>query len=340
MKKLFKYLCMLLCVLLGFAALRLADKLPADTGKYIEARYAGWSGVLQACVSSRWQPGGSFIRWLNRCADAFERTHDGVYIEFMECKEEHLGGIREIYTPDMIFYSPGVFSDADARAVCMGGYAWVLNPALPRQTDMPAIQPDSAALCYSAATISLLDGLSAEAELPGAGMDIGLSAAAARADALSRFINGEIPALAVSSADLARLIRLQDAGRGPEWEVQYSSGAFTDQLLFLSLPDAIPGDGRSEVIAEFAQFLLSEDCQAMLSDIGAIPVCGGSIYPAHSPYAAMEAALRQGKITAPGPFSEYYPADCADIVRSFISGERDAASAVSAILAERKVKQN
>lgn len=341
MKKLVKGMCALLAVFLLCAGLRLGGALPPDTGEYIEEKYAGWSGVLQACVCSRWQAGGSFVRWLNRCADAFERSHDGVYIEFMSCEEQHIGGIREIYTPDMLFFSPGVFRDADATAVCLGGYALACNRALTDEAGLhaAAIQPDSAGLCYSAATISLLSGSrQAEPAAPEPAMDIGLPAGAADGDPLSRFIAGEIPCLAVSSADVCRLQKLRDAGRGPDWALSCAGmPAFTDQLLYAAAAGDLSDDGRAETIRAFIAFLLEEDCQAMLSDIGALPV-RGSIYPAHSPHAAMEAALAGGDYIAPPPFSEYCAADCGEIVRAFLSGETDAESALHDIFSARGVQ--
>lgn len=337
MKRLTGFLCAMLTLMIGCAALQLFSRLPADSSAHIQQKYAGWSGVLQACVCSRWQAGGSFIRWLNRCAADFEKAHDGVYIEFMDCAEEDLGGIADIYSPDIIFFSPGVISDESAascvQAVCMGGYGVARNTSFDGGDPAEFILPDTAALCYSAAAIALSGGTE---NIPDSAMDIGLTVSAA--DAYSRFTAGEIPCIAVSAKDISRLIKLSESGRGPEWEISCPAGpAFTDQVLYMMTPAHLPDDGRAEVIHSFADHLLSDDCQGYLSDIGAMPVCGGSIYPARSPYAAVEVSL-QGEVLTPPAFSEYSIADCGDIVRSFRNDEIDKNRAVRAIIQRRCVK--
>jgi len=348
MKRLLAITAALIVVIIAASAVRVFSGLPADNKTHIEKKYAGWNGVLQACVCSRWQAGGSFIRWLNRCAADFEKQHDGVYIEFISCDEADIGGVTEIYTPDMYFFSPGVFEEEQRYdmlvPVCMGGYAWVYNTSLTDEgsiysKSMPFIQEDSSAYCYAAATVSLLGG-EGEAEIEmDYFMDIGLSAASSGKSMLDRFIAGEIPCLAVSSADIAKLARLSEAGRGPDWKTAFSSGpAFTDQILYMMVPSGLPEDGRFEILADFAAFLQNEKCRGHLSSIGAIPVSGGSIYPAHSPYAAMEAQLASGEIITPFAFSAYSAADCTGIVRSFIGGEISCETALQRILENRQVK--
>ena len=348
MKRVLKIIAALLAVASAAAAMRVAADLPADNKAHIEQKYAGWSGVLQACVCSRWQAGGSFVRWLNRCAADFERQRDGVYIEFISCGEDEISGVGEIYSPDMYFFSPGVFPEEQPctwlSPVCMGGYAWAYNTSLTDESSIhmktqPDVQPDTAACSYSAATLALMGGTGEAAPAQDQSMDIGLPASANDEDALSRFIAGGIPCLAVSCADIAKLKRLSDAGRGPDWKTTASDGpAFTDQLLYLMIPASLPDDGRDAVLHDFAAFLLSEKCQGYLSDIGALPVCGGSIYPPHSPYAAAEAQLSGREIITPPAFSEYSFADCGDIVRSFFSGGTAAEQAVRDIILKRSVK--
>lgn len=343
MKRLMCILCAIMTFLIACAALHTISKLPADNKAHIEQKYAGWSGVLQAGVCSRWQPGGSLVRWLNRCAADFEKKHDGVYIEFIECEEMEIPGIFEIYTPDIFFFSPGVITDASAassvQTVCMGGYALIYNRNMDNMNSLENIQPDTNASCYSAAAIAL-HGADIESEKLqiDTAMDIGLEASASDADIFSRFVSGEIPCIAASTKDISRLQKLSDAGKGPDWKAVCPGGiAFTDQLLYMMTPAALPSDGRNKVIEEFAAYLLTDKCQGYLSDIGAIPVCGERSYPSHSPYAVVEASL-SGEIITPPVFSEYCASDSAAIVRSFQAGEMDKAQAIKTILENRRVK--
>lgn len=331
MKRLF---CLILIAALIFIGLRAVSHLPSDGSTYVSEKYASWSGVLQACVCSRWQCGGSFIRWLNRCAAAFEKQHDGVYIEFIECSENDLAGIFEIYQPEMYFVSPGVITDASMvssiEVVCMGGYAWAVNPDM--TADEIYLRTDDAGHNYSAATIALLSGDMGAPIEPDGAMDIGISANSA--NDLSKFINGEVAAMAISTSELAYLQRLSDSGRGIDWQISCPSGrAFTDQLLYLMLPSSLPDDGCGEILKEFAEFLRTETCQTYLRDIGAIPV-SGSIYPADSPYAKIEAWLKYDEAIMPDPFSEYSCGNGAEIVRVFLEGKLDAENAIVRILGQ------
>lgn len=349
MKRLFRALGGILICAILFLSIRLFSVLPADNADYIERKYSSWNGVLQACVCSRWQAGGSFIRWLNRCVTDFEKAHDGVYIEFIDCEEAELGGVFEIYSPDLFFFSPGVITDESAaeyaQAVCMGGYAWAYNRKLIDAESLcvqsqPMLQPDSAACCYSAATIALsqLNG-AAEPIQPTREMDIGLAANTSDAGALSKFANGEAAYLAVSTKDIAYLQRLAESGRGCDWAIFCPNArAFTDQLLYMMLPTYLPDDGRREILYAFADYLLTEKCQSELRSIGAIPVCGESIYPAQSPFSQIEVHLKSEPPIMPQIFSEYSSADCADIVRTFFNGDASSAEAIDSILARRKNK--
>lgn len=332
MKRLIRLMLAAILILVG---LRAFSVLPSDGTEYVSQKYDSWSGVLQACVCSRWQAGGSFIRWLNRCAEAFEKHHDGVFIEFIECSENDLPGIFEICEPEMFFFSPGVITDASMASrteiVCMGGYALAVNPGM--ASGGIFLRTDDAGHCFSAATIALLSGDTDAPIEPDGTLDIGISANSS--SDLAKFINGEVGSMAICTAELAYLQRLTDSGRGFDWEIACPTGrAFTDQLLYLMIPTGLPDDGRSEILSEFADFLLGEDCQSRLKDIGAIPV-SGSVYAADSPYAKIEAWLKFDKVIMPEIFSEYSSDDAAEIVRVFMEGELDAEAAIRQILNAR-----
>lgn len=345
MKRLFRVLCALICIALAVCALRVFRRLPISEREYVSMKYTSWSGVIQGCVCSRWQAGGSFIRWLNRCAAEFEKAHDGVYLEFIECEPAELAGVGEIFTPEVYFLSNGVTTDAaffsDIRLICAGGYGWAYNRALTDAgqrygQEAPLIQADDDVHCYTAATLALAFDAASPAAPIEQELDIGLAASADDRDALRRFIAGEAAALAVSTGDIAKLARLREAGRGPDWAIVCpDADAFTDQLLYMLLPTSLPDDGRRAVLTAFADFLVSEKCQRYLSDIGALSVTGENIYPASSPYAAVQASvsasLEKQSLLAPSPFSEYSTQHTANIVRDFFSGRISRKAALEAL---------
>ena len=150
-------------------------------------------------------------------------------------------------------------------------------------------------------------------------------------DALTYFINGKLPWLVVTQAELARLIRLRDAGRGPDWACAATGEvACADQLLLLGVVDQSDeaGEQREALAAEFAAYLLGEDCQKKLADIGGFAVTDVQLYSPHSAYAPMEALLRSRCLAVPEIFSEHSVAGAGAIVREFLRGNIGAEAAL------------
>lgn len=359
MKKSLQLIALAIALLVIAGGVRLAGVLPVDTQPYVEKKYAGWNGVLRAWVCADWEAGGSFIRWLNGCAADFEKANDGVYIEFTPVSRDTLpqfadGGVRP---PELIFFSPGLldsgdgllpaelpgalrreFAGYDACPVAMGGSIWAINSAL---TDAPPsalpadILPDGADRAYCAALVSLLSaGDEAEIELPDAGMDLGLPVSADTredADPLDRFINGQLAAIPVDQCGIARLSRLQDSGRGPDWRLA-AGGAFacTDQLLLAAAVDQ-HDDGAAEreaLVQAFIASLCSDEAQSALSQIGAFSVTGRTIHSDFSAHAPLDGLLSALPLALPPAFSEYSQDGFSAIVREFSGGGISAEEAV------------
>ena len=277
-------------------------------------------------------------------------------------------GIRP---PELVLFSPGVLDDlsglkeidapaalrGELRGICgnafpiaMGGYIWAYNRELtdgaPAADSTFAVPSDDDARSFSAAAVALLsdapgDEISSEYAAPDVGLDLGLPASAAADDAqaglmiaddaLDRFIKGEVPAAIVTQAGLARLIRLQDAGRGPEWvSVGAGSVAYTDQLLMLGVV-AQSGDAAAEreALAEaFAAGLLEYDAQVKLADIGAFSVTGERIYSDFSAYAQLDALLNGRELIVPQNLTRSLP-DCAGLLRARADGSMDAENSIA-----------
>ena len=273
-------------------------------------------------------------------------------------------GIRP---PEIVLFSPGTLNDLSplkvidapdtlrgelrgavnrAFPVAMGGYIWAYNRELtdgaPTADSDFAVLPDDKARSFSAAAVALLSDFpsdeSSEEALPDAGLDLGLPASAVQdaetlitEDAVESFIRGELPAVVVSQSELARLIRLRDNGRGPDWEsAAAGTAAYTDQLLMLGIVEQ-SGDAAAEreALAEvFADGLLEPDAQTKLADIGAFSVTGERIYSDFSAYARLDALLNGRELIVPGNIL-YSPPDCSALLRARTSGAVDAAAALA-----------
>lgn len=341
MRRILSYICALMLLALFPAAVHFAGFLPVDTGMYIAEKYAGWNGVLQAWVCCDWNPGGSWISWLNRCAAAFEKDHEGVYIEFTPVSRQVLAAMEDsgMRLPELVLFSPGALADAHLLAeveipqrlrsdlrlssraipVAMGAGVWAVNP---EGEGGWVCSPDSAA--FLPGLLSGGDGEEPPApEAPG--LDLGLPAFAGGdgveicEDALDRFMGGEASRIAVGAGELARLSRLRNEGKGPDWQLQ-ACGEFacTDQLLYIGVTR---GDEAPRSLArEFIVHLLAAESQAALAGIGACSAAGEGVHPAHAPQAEMEALLLSRPLAVCPPFSEHSPEKAAAIVRSLQQG--------------------
>lgn len=356
MRKMLSIICALILIALLPVAPRLLRSLPVDTAPYVAEKYAGWNGVVQAWVCSAWEGGGSFITWLNRCAARFEKAHEGVYIEFTPVNAEAMAGLGQngVRMPELVFFSPGVLAgdapleevgfpdslreelrlDGRALAVAMGGTIWAVNPAAGSE----------AILCSeenAAGLIGLLSGgddqEAGDAPAPEApGLDLGLPAFAQgggvtfQEDALDLFLDGGAARIAVNAGELARLARLRDNGRGPEWTTE-AAGEFAcaDQLLYAGVTS---GEEAPRALArEFARSLLEEESQAELTSIGLFSVTGECIHAAHAAQAGLDIFLHSRPLAAAQPFSEHSAREAAGIVQRMLAGElapREAAAKI------------
>ncbi len=133
--------------------------LPVDNRPLVEAKYAGWSGVLRLWVFEGWPSGaGGLTGWLNRCAAGFEKRHPGVYVQPQAVDAQAIASFADsgILPPDMLLFPPGLLASPEGLAavsppeglrpalrrcggwngstravpVAAGGYVWAWNPAL------------------------------------------------------------------------------------------------------------------------------------------------------------------------------------------------------------------
>lgn len=369
MKKSFQLLCLTFVVILVMAGIHFSSSFPVDSQPYVEKKYAGWNGVLQAWVCTRWSPDGGFIRWLNACASEFEKSHEGVYLEFTPVQEDtmramHAGGMR---MPDLVFFSPGVISNSDgltplqpsnavrsdlrdygsghALPVALSGYIWAYNsllcdgaPQNPGELTALSLPEDQDGRSFTAALIGLLSdipgGDEEEQIMPDTGIDLGLPASSEQAagseGALDKFIDGELPYIPVSSEEIACLSRLQESGRGPDWRFSLSGQiACSDQLLMAGIPDQGNEPERAALAEAFISSLLTDTFQAGLADIGAHSVTGQRIHSDFSVYAELDILLNSRPLWVPDCFSEYSVSNPATIVRGFLNGNFSAKNALS-----------
>lgn len=159
MRKWFYALCLLISALLVALLPHARLLLPMDTHPLVEEKYAGWSGVLRLWVCETWQSGtGSLAAWLNRCISAFEKQHNGVYVQAQYVDADTVASMNDdgMLPPDMLLFPPSVLASAEGLSVlslpenlrpsladsglcgsalyavpiAMGGYLWARNAAL------------------------------------------------------------------------------------------------------------------------------------------------------------------------------------------------------------------
>lgn len=323
MRRFLSWICLIAALCILPAAILARRVLPVDTQALVEKKYDGWSGVLRAWVCSDWSCESSFIRWLDRCADSFERDHDGVYLEFAFVEAHDLNELysADVPPPELVFFSPGAMRSAermtdgvpasgvraglqvDSRAVpvAMGGCICVCNPSAQAQSFV--IPPERAdAVPY------IIEETPAEIPLPTEepGVDLGLPALAQSGYAVSEtafedFIDGKIMRTVVTQKELSRLIALKDSGRGPDWKCEISgTRTLCDQLLLAAVPQT--DAAREEIARTFVEHLLKKESQTALGLIGAFGVTDAVVYPEFSDYAPMETLLRTRSALVPPAF--------------------------------------
>lgn len=314
MKRLLHIIALILSFALVLAFFQISQHLPGNSSELVEKKYDSWNGVLRAWICSKWRCEGSFSNWLNRCAASFEKEHPGVYIEFTTVTEQALHEIpaSSLRPPELLFFSPGIINRSSMLElipdsplpVCMGSYIWVINTALCETIpDTPIHLPDDPGRSFTLAAEGLA-GTTAEIEFIDPGIDLGLTASAPASPSLDAFINGDLPSIIISQYELAKLIRLREAGKGPDWRcIPSGNYIYTDQLLLgaaIHQHDASELR-RSSLARSFLQFLREDECQHQLASIGAFPVAGPAIYPSTSPYSTMEAMLHSLPLVTPEP---------------------------------------
>ena len=368
MKKSLQLICLAFVGLIIGAGLRLMYVFPVDTQPYVEKKYAGWNGVLQAWICTEWEPRDSFIRWLNRCAAEFEKAHEGVYLEFTPVSIETLESLADdgIHHPDLLFFSPGIltnphllatlqspdtirsdlstYGQGHAIPVALDGYIWAYNPSLcaavpTNPDDISVLSLPVDKLGYSAALLGLLSSADSTDEslpsLPDNGIDLGLPASTAEISlyterALDLFINCKLPCIPVSSNDLNKLSRLRDNGKGPDWALCASGSiACTDLLLMGGIPAQHGESERARLSEEFLLLLIGSESQAGLADIGAHSVTGEMIHSSFSVYGELDALLNSRPLWLPNCFSEYSSENPEAIVRRFLNKDFPAKEALN-----------
>ena len=195
MTKMRSLFCIIIILLIFSALAVLHNILPLKTDELAAEKYGGWSGVLRVWICEGWNPETSGVNaWLNRCGSAFEKAHEGVYIQVQYVNASAISGICEngVIPPDIIIFPPGLLDTPAhliplesepallsglaksgsyngvvyAQPIAIGGYAWAYNTAM--LTAVPdtwentgasiAVQTDDAYHHWSAALMGLCSG--------------------------------------------------------------------------------------------------------------------------------------------------------------------------------------
>ena len=329
--------CLIAILALIPAIFHAAGMLPRETSALIEEKYAGWSGVLRVWVCEGWAENRGLAGWINRAATAFERAHEGVYVQVTPVDAEALAQLPDsgLNPPDLVLFPPGALNpetrldpETPIRPVALGGYLWAINASLLDRVPADlrdvrlALPADTEQSCYSAALLALCSGSSPESGAPArGGLDLGLETAstpapaeatprcilpeglAASEDAFEQFLSGDAALIPVSLDDIPRLQRRSERGLGPDWQVAAPGNiAFTDQVLFAAAPDT--GSERLPLARALLSALLDSDAQRLLPGRGLVPARDVPIdLPANDPICILAAALYTSEVYIPDAFS-------------------------------------
>ena len=329
--------CLIAILALIPAIFHAAGMLPRETSALIEEKYAGWSGVLRVWVCEGWAENRGLAGWINRASTAFERAHEGVYVQVTPVDAETLAHLPDsgLNPPDLVLFPPGALNpetrldpETPIRPVALGGYLWAINASLLDRVPADlrdvrlALPADTEQSCYSAALLALCSGSSPESGAPArGGLDLGLETAstpapaettprcilpeglAASEDAFEQFLSGDAALIPVSLGDIPRLQRRSERGLGPDWQVAAPGNiAFTDQVLFAAAPDT--GSERLPLTRALLSALLDSDAQRLLPGRGLVPAHDVPIdLPANDPICILAAALYTSEVYIPDAFS-------------------------------------
>ena len=169
---------MLLSLIAAYLCIR---HLPIPSKDALENQHSTWCGVLRMWVCEGWEAGsGSLIPWLTAASEAFERKHDGVYIQITPVSPSTMRSFNYAAEnpPDMILFHPGALDSPEdllesescralyaslreygrgyALPVAMGGYA--LAESGNTENAPLTVPADTGALSYSAAAAAMLAG--------------------------------------------------------------------------------------------------------------------------------------------------------------------------------------
>ena len=279
--------------------------------------------MLRVWAFEGWTGGEISAGWIARCAAAFEKSHPGVYIEVTYPGAEAVRSLHRdsVRAPDLILFPPGLLSSVDGLApvgdlpvrsglpgagqgfaapVALGGYAWAVNesaegvsvPSAEEFRDFPT----------AAAHLGEPGAFIEEIRIEPPGIDLGLPASKQAQSPIEAFIAGRLGAACVTQREIARLSRLSDQGRGPEWTLQTGAAAWTDQVLYMAV---VANGGETQALStELLHHLLSEESQRQLAKSNLLTVLDAYTgYAAGSAMEALDVSLHRESLIVPPAFA-------------------------------------
>lgn len=286
MRRIISLACLLACVWIAAAALTLRSMLPLNTHPLIAKKYTGWSGVLRIWAN---EDAESYNAWMNRRIAAFEKSHEGVYIQIRYVSSGAFETLNDsgIRPPDMVLFGHDA-QTFSCTPLIYENFSWALNretvPRIPQDwTGLRVGRLPDGEHDWSSAMAGLCSGLfpivGEEIALPD--VDLGLTGASSESeeshfesapcimtndltiadDIVAQFARGELDAIVISDAEAAQLNRLSEKGKCVEW-VRAESGAqpYREVSLQIGLIDAadVWATQRRALCNEFLNLLQSE----------------------------------------------------------------------------------
>jgi len=149
----------------------------------------------------------------------------------------------------------------------------------------------------------------------------------------SAFTGGRAAAIPVTQREIQRLHTLSETGRAPDWTVETSAAAWTDQLALVAVVDWPREElaERQALCLQFLDSLLTEEAQQALEGVKAFPVIDTPpLYPARQGMAQIERALVSDALKTPPAFGDWR-AKARGLGDRFEAGEIDAVAGWEAL---------
>jgi len=240
--------------------------------------------VLRVWLCEDWT--GMGMRWLTGRAAAFEKANPGVRVVLRRAQRGDWQ-VKDCVPPDVLLFDTQTMGDPTGVLTPLSG-AYDLRPAVRAAGTWRGV-PYAVALCYGAPVRILNE------EKP-QGAEIVMSSEAE----YQEFVQQKAGTLIATVREVRRLLALEAAGKGFPFRAEPYGD--TAELLLMAGRFAAEGE-RARLSEAFIQFLLSQESQNALPEMGLLPASACARLPEEEKYPLLF-AMEKETVRAVNAFDE------------------------------------